>query len=248
MAVRLRRDWNAVSSLIKAHAIMHQRSRETSGGQIVADLYDYTAVRSLVSDLVADAVGATVPASVRETVEAVTRLDNGFGATVAAVARELEIERSAASRRLATARDRGYLVNQEEKRGKPARYKPGEPMPGEDVLLPAPEDVCTGACTHAGLSETPVQECDCTGVCRCAGIAGGIESAGDAWAPCAPGVPAPAVAAPEVPAPAAAPLRCDAKVKKASGTSDGGCPQPAKRYAAGTYCTRHARMMGAKEE
>lgn len=182
VAVRLRRDWNAVRALIRTHAMMHQLNRATDAqGRIVATLDDYKAVRSLVCDLVAEGIGATVPESVRQTVETVAALldlpkdEAVSGVTVAAVAGALSLERSAATRRLHTARDRGFLVNVEEKRGKAARYRLGEPMPGDVLVLPPAEDVCTGSCTHVEHDESAGQDCDCTGVCRCADSAEGRE-------------------------------------------------------------------------
>ena len=171
-AVRLRRDWNAVRSLIRAHALIHQLNRDTDGqGRIVAALEDYTAVRSLTGDLIAEAIGATVRPTVRETVGAVAEAEalskDGY-ATVHDVARHLELERSAAQRRLNTARDKGYVVNIEDKKGRPARYVIGETLPGDVIVLPDPGHVCTGPCTHARNGETAGQHCDCTGVCRCA--------------------------------------------------------------------------------
>ena len=75
VAVRLRRDWNAIRALIRTHAMMHQLNREADGhGRIIATLDDYTAVRSLVAELVAEGIGATVPESVRQTVETVKKL------------------------------------------------------------------------------------------------------------------------------------------------------------------------------
>ena len=75
-AVRLRRDWNAVRSLIRAHALIHQLNRDTDGqGRVVAALEDYTAVRSLTGDLIAEAIGATVRPTVRETVGAVAEAE-----------------------------------------------------------------------------------------------------------------------------------------------------------------------------
>ena len=59
VAVRLRRDWNGVRALIRAHAMMHQLNRDTDDqGRIIATLTDYTAVRSLVADLVAEGSAA----------------------------------------------------------------------------------------------------------------------------------------------------------------------------------------------
>ena len=79
-AVRLRRDWNTVRALIRTHAMMHQLRRATDErDRIIATLDDYEAVRSLVSDLVAEGIGATVPKSVRQTVETVERLSTPSG-------------------------------------------------------------------------------------------------------------------------------------------------------------------------
>jgi hypothetical protein len=182
VAVRLRRDATAVLQLVKAHAVMHQLSRDTDRGRIVADIYDYEAVRSLVSELVSEAVGATVPDTVRQTVNLVRELheagDENEGVKVGAVAKMLKIERSAATRRLQSARDRGYLVNLEDKQGKPARYVPGEPLPSQAVVLPVPDDLCTAhPCAHLPAHPEPQQtRCFCTGVCRCADTAQGVES------------------------------------------------------------------------
>ena len=157
-ATRLRRDWRSVRSLIRAHAMLHQLTRETDArGRVIATIGDYTVVHDLVAALVAEAVGATVPPSVRETVALVTEREclvpaggESGGVKVAEIAEELKIERSAAQRRVQTARDRGYLVNMEDKRGRPGRYVLGELMPGEIAVLPPPEQVCTGpaACAH----------------------------------------------------------------------------------------------------
>jgi hypothetical protein len=187
VAVRLRRDWNAVRALIRTHAMMHQLNRKTDDqGRIIATLDDYRAVRSLIADLVAEGVGTTVPDSVRETVELVRALSaelapgdappDAEGVKVGKIADLLKLERSAATRRLHSARDRGYLVNLEDKRGKPARYVLGDPLPGEVVVLPDPAQVCTGDCTHLGDGEIPDQDCDCTGVCRCADDADPTET------------------------------------------------------------------------
>jgi hypothetical protein len=187
VAVRLRRDWNAVRALIRTHAMMHQLNRDTDGqGRIIATLEDYEAIRSLVADLVAEGAGSTVPASVRETVELVrvltVKLEDGDeppdpdGVTVAKVAGMLKLERSAATRRLHSARDRGHLINLEDKKGRPARYIPGDPLPGEVVVLPERAQVCTGTCTHPDDGEIPDQDCDCTGVCRCADDADPTET------------------------------------------------------------------------
>src|SRR5262249_28087651 len=67
LAVRLRRDFSTVLSLIAAHAILHQATRaRDEGGAIVATVEgDYAAIRDLISDLLSEGVGATVSGSVR---------------------------------------------------------------------------------------------------------------------------------------------------------------------------------------
>ena len=168
VAVRLRRDFRSILRLIQAHAILHQLNRRRDEhGRVVANEADYLDVRSLVADLLADGVGATVAPTMRETVEAVRALDTGEGATVAAVAKRLNLDRSAANRRLQAARERGFVANQEERRGRAARYAIGDPMPDELVLLPehcppqrqeseAQEEVCSCATDLEGIeTEAP---------------------------------------------------------------------------------------------
>jgi hypothetical protein len=137
VAVRLRRDFATLLALIETHAILHQLDREIDGqGRIVATSDDYLAGRELVTDLMSDAVGTTVKASVRQTVEAVRQLTTPGGVTVKQLADHLQLERSAAQYRVQAARDGGFIVNVEDRRGMPARYELGTPMPAEVTLLP----------------------------------------------------------------------------------------------------------------
>lgn len=137
VAVRLRRDFRSLLRLIETHALLHQYTREQdSAGRIIAIAADYLAVRELVADLIAQGVGATVSETIRETVTVVTEKDKGEGVTVKTVSDALKLDRSAAQRRIQSARERGYIVNLEEKRGKPGRYAVGDPLPEEIDLLP----------------------------------------------------------------------------------------------------------------
>jgi hypothetical protein len=144
-AVRLRRDFSVVLSLIQAHALLHQATRKRDeDGRIIATLADYSRVRELVSGLIAEGVEATVPKTIRETVEAVENVIDGWDedhATNKAVAEELEIDKAAASRRVRTAIGRGYLKNLEDRKGHPARLVLAESMPEDQEILPAPEEL-----------------------------------------------------------------------------------------------------------
>src|SRR5215204_689568 len=145
VAVRLRRDFGALLNLIRAHALLHQATRERDcEGRIVATIEDYAAVRELVVDLVGEGVEATVPATVRETVEAVKRLregSKGEPVTVAELARKLKLDRSTVSRRARSAKDRGYLRDLEDNPRKPSRLILGDDLPDDLQILPSPEDV-----------------------------------------------------------------------------------------------------------
>ncbi|MGA9854489.1 MAG: hypothetical protein WBR29_04345 [Gammaproteobacteria bacterium] len=168
VAVRLRRDFAAVLALIRAHAILHQQTRETdAAGQIIATIDDYVQVRELVADLVAEGVGSTVSPTVRETVKVIEDIAGDTGVTVLAVADKLKLDRTTVARRLSVAAAGGYIKSLEDKRGKPGRWIKGDELPGSDDLLPTVHTLTTA------LNTTPDQQNQ--GVCRCASTNEGIE-------------------------------------------------------------------------
>lgn len=154
VAVRLRRDLRAVLQLIRAHAVLHQASRERDErGWIIATWRDYAVVAELVSDVISEGVEASVSSKTRETVEAVARVLAGKDgdrreATITEVAQVLEVDRSAASRRVNVALGRGFLRNDEQNPRRPKRLTLGEPMPEDLVILPSVETL-TEACKRA---------------------------------------------------------------------------------------------------
>ena len=142
MAVRLRRDFGQLLALIRAHAILHQATRERDGeGRIIATLEDYAVVRALVVDVIAEGIDATVAPIVRETVAAVHTLiaDGHAEVSLRQIAQALRLDKSAAARRIATAVQLGYLRNLEDRKGRPARLILGEPLPETVSILPAIE-------------------------------------------------------------------------------------------------------------
>jgi len=160
VAVRLRRDFGALLNLIRAHALLHQATRERDAeGRIVATIEeDYAAVRELVADLVSEGIEVTVPKTVRETVEAVKRLretSSGEPVSVVEIARELKLDRSAVSRRVRNAKDRGYLRDLEENQRKPSRLVLGDDLPDDLQILPKPEDVRAGMQERASGTARP---------------------------------------------------------------------------------------------
>jgi hypothetical protein len=74
------------------------RNRDESGA-IIATTADYAAVRELVADVFAEGIEATVPATVRETVDAVAALKKNE-VSLGELAAKLALDKSVTSRRL----------------------------------------------------------------------------------------------------------------------------------------------------
>lgn len=165
VAVRLRRDFRTVLTLIRAHALLHQASRRKDDlGRIVATIEDYSVVRDLIADLVAAGVEATVRPEVRETVQAVAYLLGKGGEEVrqTELRDRLGLDKSAVSRRVADALDRGYLRNLEDRKGRPARLVIGDPLPDELEVLPGPERLHGCAVDRGDKDPSPSPSC-----CHC---------------------------------------------------------------------------------
>lgn len=151
-AVRLRRDFKSFLSLVMAHALLHKATRKRDDrGRIVANWADYKAVRELAHEWIAEGAERTVSKKMRETVSAVARIcsdpggQTSFGqmsATVAEVATELKLDRSAAYRRIREAIERGFLQNLERiENGRALKVSIGSPMPQDEPLLPTVEQI-----------------------------------------------------------------------------------------------------------
>jgi MarR family len=82
----------------------------------------------------------TVPATVQETVNAVAA-PNKQEVSLGELAAKLGLDKSVTSRRVRDATDRGYVVNLETRRGRPARIVLGDPMPETVKLLPEPSEL-----------------------------------------------------------------------------------------------------------
>jgi hypothetical protein len=127
-------------------------NRQDDRGRIIATIEDYKVVWDLVAPTVSRGVQMTVSATMRETVQAVKKLeqetgeglkgDRGdvmAGASLMDVANILHLNRSTVSRRVSACLEEGYLVNRETKRGQPFRLVVGDPLPDDAEVLPTPE-------------------------------------------------------------------------------------------------------------
>lgn len=144
-SVRMRRDFEQVMTVVRAHAFMHQLTRpRNDAGHVVATRDDYAAAHRLLAETMAVTLDR-VSDTIRETVEAVERLAEtkgpGKGVSYPELAAELEMSRSGANRRGQKALQEGYLANTEERDGYPARLVPADPLPAARAVLPDPKDI-----------------------------------------------------------------------------------------------------------
>lgn len=169
VATRLRRDFGALLHLIRAHAILHQKNREqTANGKIIATLGDYAAVRNLVAGILAEGLEATVPPTIRKTVEAVSQLTGAV--TYKRVGDFLRLDKSTAQRRCRDAIARGYLVNIETREFQPAQLVLGDAMPEDLALLPDQEALtvaweaggCSASCNRQSVEKERAKPDGCT--------------------------------------------------------------------------------------
>jgi hypothetical protein len=124
--------------------------REQDGfGRVIATVDDYAMARRFLLKVLGEASGAAVPASVREAYQAVfacavdlgTSPDTMTWPNLTQLAAKLGIDKSAASRRVAKAKELGLLVDQRERRGFPSRIALAAQMPEDLEVLPGVERI-----------------------------------------------------------------------------------------------------------
>lgn len=144
-ATRLRRDFVSMLCLVRAHAILHQATRERDGrGRIVATPADYAAVHELMDDLVAEGVDASVSAASRQTVQAVRELLDETGnefVSVKMISDRLGVGSSATYDRVKRATAAGFLANLTKKDERGWKVALGADLPTGGTFLPLPHDV-----------------------------------------------------------------------------------------------------------
>lgn len=143
-AVRLRRDFRSLLGLIQAHALLHQvRRGRDEKERIVATIGDYRAVYGLVADWMEEGIQASVPATVRETVETVRVLShpNRFqeGVRPTELTKAMGLDKATISRRVKQAISLGYLRSADPRSKRVDHVMVGEPLPADVELLPSPE-------------------------------------------------------------------------------------------------------------
>jgi hypothetical protein len=150
---RVMRDFPHVISLIQAHALVHQCTRERDDdGSIIATVDDYGAVRDLVEKPLSEGLETAVRQNVREVVEAVGRLvpardglrmpyDPDEGVSQRQVAEFLNREPSVISRNVSAAIEQGFLRDLEPGQGRSSRLVMGERQLPSGSVLPEPNEL-----------------------------------------------------------------------------------------------------------
>lgn len=153
VAVRLRRDFKAILSMIQAHALLHVANRKTDGqGRVVATLEDYEEVRKRVRGVVMENVERGVSKKLRETVDAVAEIcgtngepRSGFShkdASIREISKLLKLDRSTVQRRVKRCLDGDLLRPAGEiKKGQKLRVILGDSIADNQDILPEVEEI-----------------------------------------------------------------------------------------------------------
>ncbi len=140
--VRVRRDFSLLLQLVAAHATLEQEFRtRNAAGALIAEIGDYAVVASLLDIVLTSTRKGELTLKQRAAVDAVAACQGDAGATLQEIAKKLGRDRSSTHRRLAKPLKLKYVVNDEERRGKAARFKIGIPLEAEtgSGLPPAQE-------------------------------------------------------------------------------------------------------------
>ena len=141
MAARLTRDFDGLLAIIEASSILHQRQRSRDDeGRIVASVADYAVAVSTIGRAFELAANDSITERQRDVYELVKLKKEAV--SVSAVARELGIHPSNASRHLRALAAKGFLINSNAgEKGKPATYEVATPLPEKQHVLPPWQDL-----------------------------------------------------------------------------------------------------------
>jgi hypothetical protein len=140
-ALRMRRDFPAVISSVKAHALMHRKTRGRQDGAIVATIDDdYRPIWKLLDRVISVGVEATVTPQTRELVAAVRKLRKAsIKVNHTVLANELGVDKATISRQLKVAAAGDFVENLVRKDGVSSNIVLRDPLPDDIEVLPTPE-------------------------------------------------------------------------------------------------------------
>ena len=158
--VRMRRDFRQMLTVIQTVALLYQQQRpRDKSGRIVACLDDYRQARELLLDVFTAAASGGVTSQVRETVTALRSLysETKSPATIKALGERLNLGKDTAWHRARRAIDLDYIVNEETRRGQPAKLVPADALPEERPALPTVEELQAFMCGAKDDNDSTVQ-------------------------------------------------------------------------------------------
>ncbi len=134
--VRIRRDFEQLLSCVQTLALLHQqhRARAQPGHEIVATVTDYKEACSLLAPSFEAAASEGPTGAIRETVLAIG--PHEWDVSETELARRLELTKQAISWRVTRAIREGWLVNDEQRSGRPYRLRRGNALPWPKSPLP----------------------------------------------------------------------------------------------------------------
>lgn len=137
---RVLRDAPQVLALIRAHALMHQCTRDWEHGSVVANLDDYAAVYELVADALSQGLDKSVAPHIREVADAISNAHPTFGAvSVTELAAMLGKDPGVVSRNVKAAVAQGYLDDHNPGQGRRSMLVPGKRELPKGTVLPSSE-------------------------------------------------------------------------------------------------------------
>lgn len=146
--LRMTRDFRQLLTAVQAVALLYQRQRERDQHRrIAATLADYGAAQSLIMDAMTTAANGGITKAMRETAGKVHELYQDDPLTIKAIADALGLSKQGAWSRAQACLRQGLLINTEQRRGYPARLKPGDPLPEDNAPLPTAADVEAHSCS-----------------------------------------------------------------------------------------------------
>lgn len=111
-AVRMRRDFDHLITMIESHAVLHQATRNKSvDGIIEANFDDYSVARELMDGILGETLGLTVPNGVKQVVEAVQKLaaNSSMQTSILKIANFTSLHDKTIKRHVSMAVKHGYL-------------------------------------------------------------------------------------------------------------------------------------------
>jgi len=153
----MRRDFRQLLTFVQAIALLHQCTRaRTEEGWIIANIADYESARQLLSPVFDVSTNEGVTSAIREVVEAIEATEE---VSLSTLAERLKLAKTTVSWRASRAIRGGWLVNNEVRKGHPAKFSRGTPLPDEVSALPTAEALlevydCTTV-SGEGMQGTP---------------------------------------------------------------------------------------------